>query len=272
MSPRQQVACHLAFVVEEPATIALQVAVSRAATLTLDESLVVTVNGAPHQRAARELTGDHGSRVHVFDAPEGTFALSYAATVHGTTPDGVPATELELLAYRRPSRYCPSDSLVGWAVTEFGALGRGRDTVLAITEWIGRRVGYVLGSSGPTDTALDTLLSAQGVCRDFAHLGVAMCRGLDIPARMVAVYAPGLSPMDFHAVFEAYTDDRWQVYDATRLAPRTALVRIATGRDAADTAFATLIGGRAELVSTEVTAVVDGRLPDDRWDGAVILP
>ncbi len=110
------------------------------------------------------------------------------------------------------------------------------------------------------------------MCRDYAHLGVTICRSLDIPARMVAVYAPGLAPMDFHAVFEAYTDGAWLVHDATRLASRPALVRIATGRDAADTAFATVIGGRAELRATEITAVVDGALPDDRWERPVILP
>jgi len=142
----------------------------------------------------------------------------------------------------------------------------------AITDWIGRRLAYVLGSSAPTDGAVDTLMAGQGVCRDFAHLGVTICRGLDIPARAVAVYAPGLWPMDFHAVFEAYTGDAWHVHDATRLAPRQGLVRIATGRDAADTAFATVIGGRAELRSTEITAVADGALPEDRWDLPVILP
>ncbi|HEY5153582.1 MAG TPA: transglutaminase family protein [Acidimicrobiales bacterium] len=268
----QHVGCTLGFEVEEPATLALQVAVARAATLTLDETLHVTVDGVPHDGPVRELTGDHGSRFHVVDAPKGVVTITYEAAVAATVPDPIAATELELLAYLRPSRYCPSDRLVGWATGEFGHLGRGHDAVRAITDWIGRRLAYVLGSSAPTDGAVDTLMAGQGVCRDFAHLGVTICRGLDIPARAVAVYAPGLWPMDFHAVFEAYTGDAWHVHDATRLAPRQGLVRIATGRDAADTAFATVIGGRAELRSTEITAVADGALPEDRWDLPVILP
>jgi len=267
-----EVGCSLVFDVEEPATLALQVAVARAATLTLDERLNVSVDGAAFAGTVRELTGDHGSRFHVLDAPRGAITVAYAATVTGSPPDPVAATELELLAYLRPSRYCPSDRLVGWATGEFGHLGRGQDAVQAITDWIALRTAYVLGSSGPTDGAVDTLMAGQGVCRDYAHLGVTICRGLDIPARTVAVYAPGLSPMDFHAVFEAYTGDAWRVYDATRLASRAALVRIATGRDAADTAFATVIGGRVELRATEITAVVAGSLPDDPWDRPVILP
>jgi transglutaminase-like putative cysteine protease len=267
-----QVGCALAFEVEEPATLALQVAVARAATLILDEEIQVSVDGSPFTGTVREPTGDHGSRFHVLDAPRGAVTIAYTAAITGTPPDPVAATELELLAYLRPSRYCPSDRLVGWATGEFGHLGRGHDAVQTITDWIARRTAYVFGSSGPTDGAVDTLMAGQGVCRDFAHLGVTICRGLDIPARTVAVYAPGLSPMDFHAVFEAYTGDAWQVYDATRLAPRSALVRIATGRDAADTAFVTVIGGRAELRATEITAVVDGVLPEDRWDRPVILP
>ena len=261
----------LTFEVDEPATLALQVAVARAATLTLDERLQVTVDGAPLAGTIRELTGEHGSRFHVVEAPRGEVTITYTAAVSGSAPDPVAATELELLAYLRPSRYCPSDRLVGWATGEFGHLGRGHDAVRAITDWVALRTAYVLGSSGPTDSAIDTLMAGQGVCRDYAHLGVTICRALDIPARTVAVYAPGLDPMDFHAVFEAYTDEAWLVHDATRLASRRALVRIATGRDAADTAFATVIGGRAELRATEITAVVDGALPEDPWDRAVIL-
>src|SRR5690606_13899415 len=88
-----------------------------------------------------------------------------------------------------------------------------------------------------TDGAVSTLLSRRGVCRDFAHLVVAFLRALDVPARVVSVYAPGLTPMDFHAVAEAAIDGTWHVVDATGLAPRQSLLRIATGRDAADTAF-----------------------------------
>jgi transglutaminase-like putative cysteine protease len=111
------------------------------------------------------------------------------------------------------------------------------------------------------DTAVDTLLLGQGVCRDYAHLTVTLLRSLEVPARLVAVYAPGLDPMDFHAVAEADVDGTWQVVDATRLAPVGSLVRICSGRDAADTAFLTLLGGVARFESMTVTATVDGDLP-----------
>jgi transglutaminase-like putative cysteine protease len=101
------------------------------------------------------------------------------------------------------------------------------------------------------------------VCRDFAHLAVALLRARDVPARVASVYAPGLSPMDFHAVAEALVDGTWRVVDATLLAPRSSLIRIATGRDAADTAFLTVIGGTVDLVGIDVSAVVDGALPAD---------
>jgi transglutaminase-like putative cysteine protease len=90
-----------------------------------------------------------------------------------------------------------------------------------------------------------------------------MCRGVGIPARMASVYAPGLSPMDFHAVVETAVDGRWWSWDATRTAPRSTLVRIGTGRDAADLAFVTVTTGRADLVDVVVSAIAPGDLPHD---------
>jgi transglutaminase-like putative cysteine protease len=110
---------------------------------------------------------------------------------------------------------------------------------------------------------VDTLLARQGVCRDYAHLVIALLRGLDVPARMASAYAPGLAPMDFHAVAEVAVDGHWRVVDATLLAPRATLVRIASGRDAADTAFLSTYGGGADLLEMNVTATVDGDLPGD---------
>ena len=132
-----------------------------------------------------------------------------------------------------------------------------------MSSWVGTKLSYVPGSSGPTDGAVQTLLRRQGVCRDYAHLVVGLLRALDVPARMAAVYAPGLQPMDFHAVAEAIVDGCCRVVDATLLAPRAPLVRIATGRDAADTAFLSTYGGAATLTRIEVMAVLDGDLPGD---------
>jgi transglutaminase-like putative cysteine protease len=127
---------------------------------------------------------------------------------------------------------------------------------------VGQHLDYVAGSSLPTDGAVRTLIARQGVCRDFAHLVIALLRALDVPARLVSVYAPGLQPMDFHAVAEAFIDNSWNVVDATTLAPRGSLMRIATGRDASDTAFLSSRGGTVTLRSLQVGAVVDV-LPED---------
>ena len=113
--------------------------------------------------------------------------------------------------------------------------------------------------TGDRDAAADTLLAGAGVCRDYAHLVVALLRALNIPARLVAVYAPGCDPMDFHAVAEAWVDDAWHIVDATQLAPRESMVRIATGRDAADTAFLTTRGGVMQFNRQRVhAALVEG--------------
>jgi transglutaminase-like putative cysteine protease len=109
------------------------------------------------------------------------------------------------------------------------------------------------------------------VCRDYAHLVIAMLRALRVPARLAAVYAPGCDPMDFHAVVEAHVAGGWYVVDATALAPRSSLVRIATGRDAADTAFMTTVSGGANLDWSSVTAVADHGLPSDDLDQLVAI-
>jgi transglutaminase-like putative cysteine protease len=142
----------------------------------------------------------------------------------------------------------------------------------AITEWIRQRISYVPGSSDVHDSAEDTLLTGMGTCRDFAHLGIALCRATGIPARFAAVYAPGLFPMDFHAVFETLQFGRWYVHDATGLAPRQSLIRIATGRDAADTAFSAINGGAGDLGYLEVSATVGTVLPWDDHVQMVELP
>ncbi|WP_242606002.1 transglutaminase family protein [Frankia sp. Cppng1_Ct_nod] len=278
------VTCDLVFRVLEPALIALQVAAASGAGQVRAERLD-TATDTTMLPVPTELAAPHGGRLHLLQAPRGTLSVSYRAELsHGVEldqpvagrrpPGAVPGPELvdlEQVTYLRPSRYCPSDHVVGLAVAEFGGLPPGRPRVDAVVAWVHHRVGYVAGSSAVHDTAEDTLLTGQGVCRDFAHLGITLCRALQIPARFVAVYAPGLTPMDFHAVFEAWTDGAWRVYDATRRAPRSSLVRIATGRDAADTAFVSVLRGIATLQSIEVTATVTGSLPVDDHQADVQL-
>jgi transglutaminase-like putative cysteine protease len=133
----------------------------------------------------------------------------------------------------------------------------GQELLHSVIGWVNQKLMYVTGSSLPTDGAVRTLLGRQGVCRDFAHLSIALLRALNVPARLAAVYAPGLSPMEQHAVAEAFVDGAWWVVDATQRAPRQSLLRVATGRDAADTAFLTNFGPATTLKDLQVTAVVD---------------
>ncbi|HEX2809277.1 MAG TPA: transglutaminase family protein, partial [Kineosporiaceae bacterium] len=137
------------------------------------------------------------------------------------------------------------------------------ELLAGVAAWVGGHLSYVSGSSDPIDGSVDTYLLGKGVCRDYAHLVVAFLRARNVPARLVAVYAPGLSPMDFHAVAEAFVDRQWRVVDGTLLAPRSSLLRIATGRDAADTAFLDSFGGGITFNQATVTAVTHGRLPGD---------
>jgi transglutaminase-like putative cysteine protease len=254
---RRQVTAHLELEVTEPALLALQIAV---ATPAADEHLVATRDGEPV--TTRELAAPHHGRVHVLTPAIGHLVVDYSADVDGrlATPE---ATEHDLLAYRRPSRYCPSDRFLATAAAEFDGISDQAELVRAVTRWVHNRLIYLGGSSGPSDDAVDTLLRGEGVCRDYAHLVLALLRARDVPARLVAVYAPGLSPMDFHAVVEAWVDGAWQVLDATGLAPRSSMLRIATGRDAADTAFLSVHHGHAELLTMGVVAVVDALPTDD---------
>ena len=237
----------------------LQVAVAGAAGLHVDEDLKVR---AANPAESTEIVMAHGGRAHVLTLDPGQVTVEYNAVVRGAAarPD---VTEADRIAYRWPSRYAESDRLAAVARAEFAGIASGQELLAAVSSWVGTRLSYVPGSSRPIDGAVETLLLRQGVCRDYAHLVVALLRALDVPARLVAVYAPGLQPMDFHAVAEALVDGQWRVVDATLLAPRAGLIRIATGRDAADTAFMSTYGGAVELLEVEVTATTDGILPGD---------
>lgn len=239
--------------------ITLSVAVAATEVLA-QESLVVTIGGTPV--AVHEVLDEHGTRLHCASGVgPGRLDVDYRATLRGrATPE--PTAEVDLIRYVRPSRYCEADGLASFARAEFGGL-HGQELLDAVTDWVWHRVLYIFGSSRPTDGAISTLLTSQGVCRDFAHLVIALVRANDLPARLVSVYAPGLSPMDFHAVAEAYVDGEWVVADATRLAPRRTMVRIATGRDAADTAFLSTTGDAVIMGWLEVLAISDGVLPAD---------
>lgn len=152
----------------------------------------------------------------------------------------------EVLPFLRASRYSPSDRLERFVEHRFGGL-KGGARVSAILAWMAENLVYRAGVSDATTTAVDTLVDRAGVCRDFTHLVIGLCRASDIPARAVSAYAWQLEPPDLHAIAEVYLGGRWRLVDATGLAPIDGLVRVATGRDAADIAFMTIFG-QAELV------------------------
>jgi transglutaminase-like putative cysteine protease len=269
----------LAFTISVASELVLQIAPSTTAGALLEESLDVTTD-ATTNAVTTEVKAPDGARMHIVTAHPGHLTVAYRAVVSARpiAPGGPPVHRLDVDAqayerqvYLRPSRYCPSDHLLGFASAQFGTGPNAEARMAAITAFIRQRIGYVPGSSGVHDSAEDTLLTGQGTCRDFAHLGVALCRATGIPARFVSVYAPGLLPMDFHAVFEAFENGRWYVYDSTGLAPRQSLVRIVTGRDAADAAFAATISGSADLVDMEVSATVGSSLPADTFSRTVEL-
>ncbi len=242
-----------------PVDIVLSVAVAFGPEM-VSESLELSVDGRP--MALVEIADDHGTRLHAAErVPAGKMVVDYSA-VTGSSAPPTDTRPVDLVRYLRPSRYCESDRLSPLARAEFAGLD-GAALIAAVSTWVGTRLGYVPGSSRPIDGAVATLLARQGVCRDFAHLVIAFLRACDVPARLASVYAPGLSPMDFHAVAEAYVDDEWTAIDATFLAPRSTMARIATGRDAADTAFLSTTRGLIALTGIEVVAYTDEDLPFD---------
>lgn len=265
---RRNVSAELDIDITAPTTLVFQIAVAPHPGAEVDESLSFVLDGTAI--TASEISGEHGNRIHKFDAPVGHLRVDYSATVVGQT-DPAPVTEYDLTKYLRPSRYAEADKFYGFAATEFGAFADSTTLLEKVSSWVGTRLNYVPGSSDPIDGAADTLLAGNGVCRDYAHLVVALLRAVNVPARLVSVYAPGLSPMDFHAVAEAFVDGQWRVVDATCLAPRQTLVRIATGRDAADTAFLDNHKGAISLADMTVTATSDGELPKDSTDELVSI-
>lgn len=208
------------------------------------------------------------NRLLRISAPPGPLSIRYLANVDVLRPlpdpgvQEVPVRHLpaDVLPYLLASRYCESDMLFPIACREFGHLRQGHSRVQAICEWIRRNVEYKVGTSHALSTGRDALDSRVGVCRDFAHIAIAFCRALNIPARFVTGYAKYVDPPpDFHAVFEAYLGGAWYLFDPTELSPMAELVRIGTGRDASEVAFATFFGAaRLRYLSPLVERASEG--------------
>jgi transglutaminase-like putative cysteine protease len=246
------------FVIAAATTPAQRVVAER---LDVGRSTATQWNADPH----------NGNRLLRLRTEADSLHVAYAATVdirhHFADPHSIPANAIqdipaEVLPYLAASRYCQSDRFVTFAHAEFGALEPGYARAAAIADWVHHHVKFKAGVSNTSTSALDTLADRGGVCRDFAHLVIALCRALNIPARFVTGIDYGadqaLGPCDFHAYAEAWIGDRWYLFDATGISPLTGLVRIGTGRDAADVAFATIYGAaRTHAPTVSVRAVDD---------------
>jgi transglutaminase-like putative cysteine protease len=214
------------------------------------EALTITPEVA-HVLDADPLTGN---RLLKLQAPAGPLDVSLEAQidvvhhiaepahVHAVAPAALPAVTLRYLV---ASRYCQTDQLMTQAWSLFGQLPRGYSQVQAVIDWVRDSIRFQPGTSHSGTSCVDTMANRVGVCRDFAHLAIAFCRALNYPARFTTAVDygadPGLGPPDFHAYVEVYLD-RWYLFDATGISPTTGLIRIATGRDAADVSFATIFG------------------------------
>ena len=261
MTLRRDVRASLTFQVVDPTAFALALAVAEGVPTTV-ETLRVSLGGDPV--APRPLADVHGTRLDLFETTEGVLQVDYTATVTGRAAPA-PVDPLDAVVYLRPSRYVQSDALTPFARDTFPGL-EGWPLARAVGDWVHARLRYDGAATSPTGGALETIETGAGVCRDFAHVTAALLRALDHPARLVSVYAPQLEPMDLHAVVEVLVEGRWVVVDATRLAPRTGLVRIATGRDAADTAFETNTLADVELLAMSIDARADEEFVDDHTE------
>lgn len=206
-----------------------------------------------------EFEDDHGNIVFRMMLRAGRNLLRYDAIVRVPSAredafwhDGAIAPEElppSVLRYTLPSRYADSDKLKDFAWQHFGHLPNGLARVNGICKWVHENIEYRTGSGDATLSASEVLARRFGVCRDLAHVGIALCRTFNLPARYVTGYVPDiamdvelLGPSDFHAYFEVFMSGRWQTFDARWVEPRVGRVKIASGHDAANCAFTTLYG------------------------------
>ena len=243
------VACELQYAAKASSTLILNIHAQRGESQTiLDEQFAVE----PSVKVTEFTPDGTGNRfIRLETGRHKTLAVRYSASVdcdfqtyRAGSVEATPVAELSASAipYLFPSRYCQSDRLSRLARDLFGTIQNPHEKVVAIGDWIHENVEYLRGSTNSMTSAFDTVTQRTGVCRDFSHLAIALCRALNIPARYFSGYAYELDPPDFHACFECFIGGNWVVFDATRLAHLNALVRIGTGRDAADAAVASIFG------------------------------
>jgi len=263
-------------VLQDGADFIFNIQAARTPWQSIVHERLVTYPAMPLQQQTDPVTATRLLRLR---AGIGHLRLQYEATVdlRHTIDDasGVPETWVRdlpapVLPYLYPSRYCESDTLNAFAMERFGSLWQGYSRAAAICEWVKNHVAFVSGSSSGTTSATQTLVSRQGVCRDFAHLMIALCRAVNIPARFATGLDygadPALGPPDFHAYVECWLGSRWYIFDPSGTAIPMGMLRLTSGRDAADSAYATIFGNVMSVGRTlSITAVPGG-------DGVMRVP
>ena len=224
-----------------------------------------------------EYEDSHGNVIHRFTLQPGLNTITYDSLVWvPSTPENsrgfglaLPIEQLpdSVLRYTLPSRYCDSDKLLDFAFEHFGQVQHGAERVQAICDWVHENIEYRTFSGLPTTSASDIIAQRYGVCRDFAHTAIALCRTFNLPSRYISGFVPDIgvvdpgTPMDFHAYFEVYLGGQWHVFDARFNSPRVGRIKIAHGLDAVDGAFSTIYGAarweRFEVWSYQIDPVGD---------------
>jgi transglutaminase-like putative cysteine protease len=259
-----RIGCRLTYDTSQPTPIFLVVRPRCDDTdqLILSESLTFSTGDA-----SEEFLDGLGNITHRWTLPPGQTVIVHDALVAVSSRSddfnfkkfSVPIheTSAEILRYTLPSRYCDSDKLLGFSAQQFGYLVNGVDKVIAICNWVQRNITYVTCSGRPDLSASEVMARGYGVCRDFAHVAIALCRALNLPTRYVTGHLPDIgntdpgTPMDFHAYFEVYLEHQWRIFDARFNVPRIGRVKIAHGLDAVDGSFSTVYG-QAALTSFQV--------------------
>lgn len=273
-----KVSCKLRYITNAPVPFVFQIEVAKADAQVVRDEILTLPSGAVSDTYCDPVTMTRKVRTVLGPGPVEVL-YSAIADIDASAFDPGQVCEfdfvnlpLEYLEYLAPSRYCPSDTFSDFAHKTFGQQPRGHCRVTAICDWIFANIKYQAGSSGPNTTSAEVFQGRQGVCRDFAHLGISLCRANGIPARYASVYADRLSPQDFHAVFQAYLDGpkggEWFSFDATRMSSVDSFVRIAAGRDAADVAFS-WPQGEVSFEPPEIHVVAPDRATDTRTALAV---
>lgn len=241
-----QIDVQLDYAVQSPTDIILQIAVPDFSDqrVTDDETIL---SDATHRAV---VAAEEGIGERLLLRVEKDFHCQYSSRVHIDRPaldiaalPAVPPHQLpgDAIRYLMPSRYCPTVELQTFVAAEFGDTTGGA-RIAQMRDWVFERFQYVPGSSNAQTTALDTFVQRQGVCRDYAHVMISLARASAIPARFVSVYAPHVTPQDFHAVAEVYLDGTWHLIDATGMAAADEIARIGVGHDAAEVSFLTSFG------------------------------